>query len=195
MSPGEHTLLVNKTVGGDLMSFAVPFTVGDDGAAEVIAEVAWGRVHVTSLYEVGGVAQREVRAPDGSRLRLADGRLVELTGYAVGLVDEDGDGVFERTGCEASPTLCGESGVCADGQFCACTPSCPFCDELRCLRLRGSRLAALSLRAKAARGQPGDTEASVPPPHPIRPTVRSTFACRAVGRFRSNRSKSTARRN
>jgi hypothetical protein len=129
LAPGAHLLNVRKSIGGDLMSFAVPFTVGDDGAAEVIAEVAWGRVRATSLYLSGGAEQREVRAPDGSRLRTSDGRLVELASYAAAIVDEDGDGEFEQEGCGAVPSLCDEAAGCPVGTSCSCTASCPFCDD------------------------------------------------------------------
>jgi len=129
LAPGTHVLSVQKSVGGDLMRFVVPFTVGDDGAAEVIAEVAWGRVRSTSVYLSGGAEQREIRAPDGSRLRTSGGQLVELASYVAAIVDTDGDGEFELEGCGDAPSLCDEAAGCPIGESCSCTSSCPFCDD------------------------------------------------------------------
>lgn len=129
LPPGECELHVTKTVAGNLMTFTLPFTVGDDGAAEVIAEVSWGQVRVTSLYGSGGSDYRRVWTNGGGRLLIRDGDIVELGDYARLLVDADGDGLFDSPGCDEAVWQCTDFGECGDDRRCACTASCPFCDD------------------------------------------------------------------
>lgn len=82
---GDCTLLVTKTVAGNLMSFEVPFTVGDDGA-DVEAEVSGpgsgyvgvqrGRSRVPQGFDRRPlVLRRQRRSTDRNRrLRAAAGR-------------------------------------------------------------------------------------------------------------------------
>ncbi len=125
---GECTLLVTKTVAGNLMSFAVPFTVGDDGA-EVEAEVSWGRVRVTSVYSSAGHSVRKISTDQRSFVVYRDGMLVEIADYSRRLVDSDGDGFLEAPGCGDAVWQCSEFGSCGDDRVCSCTASCPFCDD------------------------------------------------------------------
>ena len=129
LPPGECTLFVTKTVSGNLMSFDVPFTVGDDGAAEVTAEVSWGRVRVTSLYTAGGNDLRKITTNEGLYVLIRNGRIVEIADYARRLVDDDGDGLFETVGCDDSFWQCSDFEDCGQGRRCMCTSSCPFCDD------------------------------------------------------------------
>ncbi len=126
---GDCTLQVDKTVGGNLMSFSVPFSVGDDGTADVVAEVSWGRVRVTSTYTAGGADVRKVSTNHGSLLLYRDGRLSELADYTRHLIDDDGDGFFESPSCDGGIWQCEDFGACGDGRRCACTASCPFCED------------------------------------------------------------------
>lgn len=129
LPPGECTLFVNKTVSGNLMSFAARFIVGDDGAAEIIAEVSWGRVRVTSLYAAGGRAMRRIESDFSGHVVIRDGRIVELADYNRRLVDDDGGGLFDVVGCDDSLWQCPDFGTCGEGRRCMCTASCPFCDD------------------------------------------------------------------
>ena len=78
LPPGHYTLQVTKTLGGDLLPVQVPFTVGDDGTAGVVAEVSWGLVRATSTYTQDGAQVIEVHAPNGSVLVLQNGRVREI---------------------------------------------------------------------------------------------------------------------
>jgi hypothetical protein len=129
LPPGECRLEVTKTVGGNLMTFLLSFTVGDDGASEVVAEVSWGLVRVTSLYSSGGSDYRRVWTNSGARLLVRDGSIAEIGDYARLLVDGDGDGLFDSPGCDEAVWQCAGFGECGDGRRCACTASCPFCDD------------------------------------------------------------------
>jgi len=129
--PGDCTLLVTKTVSGNLMSFVVPVSVGDDGAAEVIAEVSWGRVRATSLYTIGGSAYRRTTVGGGSLALIRDGQLIELADSSRRLVDEDGDGLFTAPNCGGEVWQCDEFGACGDDRRCGCAASCPFCEDCR----------------------------------------------------------------
>ncbi len=128
VAAGECSMLVTKTVAGNLMSFVVPFTVGDDGA-DVEAEVSWGRVRVLSLYKEGGRELRKISNDSGSHALISDGELIELADYSRRLADPDGDGVFEVPGCDGSVWQCSDFGECGDDRTCSCTASCPFCDD------------------------------------------------------------------
>ncbi|MFN8640872.1 MAG: hypothetical protein U0802_04130 [Candidatus Binatia bacterium] len=79
LAPGRHALRFTRTVDGNLMAFVVPIVVGDDGGAEVVAEVSWGLVRATSTYAQAGAAMRAVFAPNGAWLIARGDRLVELS--------------------------------------------------------------------------------------------------------------------
>ncbi len=127
--PGDCTLLVTKTVSGNLMSFSLPFTAGDDGSADVVAEVAWGRVRVSSTYTVGGEEIRRISDRYGAEVVVRGGRISEIADYSRRLIDADGDGSFVVEGCGAAVWQCADFGSCGDGRSCSCTASCPFCDD------------------------------------------------------------------
>jgi hypothetical protein len=129
---GRYTMLVTKTVAGNLMSLAFPIVVGDDGAL-VLAEVAWGLVRSTSTYDGGGVEVVETFAPNGTRALWRDGRLTELSDGFRTFTDADGDGRFANDGCSLFPnlSLCEPDRGCSPGSACTCVSSCPFCEDCR----------------------------------------------------------------
>ncbi|MBI4514466.1 MAG: Ig-like domain-containing protein [Deltaproteobacteria bacterium] len=95
LAPGRYTLQVSRTLDGNLASVSVPFTVGDGGAAEVVAEMSWGLVKSISTYTLDGAQMRDVVGPNGTRLVTRDGRVVELSDWSRTLIDSDGDGRFD----------------------------------------------------------------------------------------------------
>ncbi|MDX2169026.1 MAG: hypothetical protein SF182_18305 [Deltaproteobacteria bacterium] len=130
LTPGRHALRFTKTVDGNLMEFVVPIQVGDDGAAEVLAEVSWGLVRATSTYTVGGDAMRAVFAPNGVYLITRDGVPVELFDGWRTLIDGDGDGRFDPQGCGTQLYRCNDDGGCnSPEEICLCVPSCPDCQD------------------------------------------------------------------
>ncbi len=138
LPPGRHLMRVTKTIDGNLMELVVPITVGDDGAAQILAEVAWGLVRSTSVFTGDGAEMRETVAPNGSRLLMSDGQLTEFSDGSRTFVDPDGDGRFDIVGCEEAPALwrCPADRNCGPDRTCACTSSCPFCEDcgpLACL--------------------------------------------------------------
>ncbi len=129
LEPGYYFLDFTKTLDGNLVSATVPFSVGPDGDAEVIAEVAWGMVRAMSEYTDGGVEVREVWGPSGNRVRTRDGRIVEIGDSSHALADADGDGRFEDGPCVDRLWRCDSDRECGDLRVCQCTASCPFCDD------------------------------------------------------------------
>lgn len=132
LTPGAHVITVTKTVGGNLMTLSLPIIVGDDGSAEVVAEVMWGLVRTTSDYQQGGAAMRAVFSPNGSRLITREGRAVELGDYSGRtLIDSDGDGLFDpQSGACDDIYRCEPGGGCGEGdRICVCVPSCPDCQD------------------------------------------------------------------
>ena len=130
LTPGRHVLHFTKTVGGNLMDFVVPIIVGDDGAAEVLAEVSWGLVRATSTYVQSGAAMRAVFAPNGTYLISRAGAAVELFDGWRTLVDADGDGRFDPQGCGGQLYACRDDGSCNSPEdICLCVPSCPTCED------------------------------------------------------------------
>jgi hypothetical protein len=130
LAPGTYTMLVTKTVDGNLMSLGFPIVVGEDGAT-VLAEVAWGLVRSTSTYDDGGVEVVETFAPNGGHAVWRDGSLVELSdGYRT-LTDPDGDGLFENDLCQKFTPVyaCPAEGACFDGSACGCVAACPGCEN------------------------------------------------------------------
>ena len=130
LTPGRHTLHVTRTIEGNLMEFAVPIVVGDDGAAEVLVEVSWGLVRAASTYTADGAAGRAVFAPNGTYMILRAGQIVELFDGWRTLVDADRDGAFDPQGCGRESYACDASGACRGPEdLCICVPSCPACDD------------------------------------------------------------------
>lgn len=129
LRPGRHTLTLTKTLDGNLASFTIPFAVGDDGGAEVLAELSWGLVRSVSRYSSAGQEVREVFGANGSHLVVRDGRVVLLgDGYRI-LADLDGDGLLEGGACAGQISSCEAERECPDGQLCQCVSSCPFCED------------------------------------------------------------------
>jgi hypothetical protein len=126
---GRHILNVSKTLDGNLAAISVPFTVGPEGTATVIAEVAWGLVKSTSTFSQEGHQIQEIRGPYGTWVVTNDGRIVELGDPTRSVVDADGDGNFDAPACVDSVWECGGDRECGNDRFCACTASCPFCDD------------------------------------------------------------------
>lgn len=130
LTPGRHALRFTKTIDGNLMEFVVPIIVGDDGAAEVLAEVSWGLVRATSTYRQGGVAMRAVFAPNGTYLITRGAQVMELFDGWRTLSDGDGDGRFDPQGCGGEIYACADDRSCAHAEdFCACISSCPDCED------------------------------------------------------------------
>lgn len=131
LTPGRHVIKVTKTIDGNLMELSLPIIVGDDGSAEVVAEVAWGLARTTSTYTAGGAAMRAVFAPNGTYLIARGGDVVELGDYSRHLVDSDGDGHFDpQTGSCEEIYRCDDNLGCADPEhICLCIGSCPGCED------------------------------------------------------------------
>jgi hypothetical protein len=116
LPPGRYTLQVSKTVNGNLVPVTIPFTVGDDGGAAIVAEVGMGLVRASVTYVQAGVHVREVRGPYGNVLVTRDGQISKLGDAGRTLVDANGDGTFEVGSCDATDP-------------CVCVPSCPECTD------------------------------------------------------------------
>lgn len=130
LTPGRHALRFTKTVDGNLMEFVVPIVVGDDGSAEVVAEVSWGLVRATSTYTQDGAAMRAVFAPTGTSMVVRGDRIVELSDSWRTLVDADGDGRFDPRDCGGQLYACDDNGGCSGADdICVCIPSCPDCQD------------------------------------------------------------------
>ena len=111
LAPGRHVLDVTRTLGGDLVTASLPFGVGDDGGATVVAELAWGSTRVRSTYLRDGRDTEEIVGPSGARVVVEDGRVVELGDGVRVLRDTDRDGRFDT--CE----IVVEVGTCVVAQI------------------------------------------------------------------------------
>jgi hypothetical protein len=130
LPPGQYTLQVAKTLKGNLVPVTVPFTVGDDGRATIVAEVGMGLVRTLVTYTQAGVQVREARGPYGNVLVTRDGRISQLGDGSRTLVDADGDGSFDVGPCTVGALqTCGSNGQCPERLACQCLPSCPACDD------------------------------------------------------------------
>jgi hypothetical protein len=136
LSPGSHTLQLSKTLEGNLASASVPFTVGDDGGADLVVEMGWGQVKLSVTYTHDGAQVRVVQAPNGSWLTTRDGRITSFGDGPRSFVDPDGSGTFALTPCVYNgvdlppPYPCNADGSCSQaGDRCVCVPSCPACDD------------------------------------------------------------------
>jgi hypothetical protein len=136
LPPGQYSLQVSKTLNGNLVPLTIPFTVGDDGRAQIVAEVGVGLVRTTVTYTQAGVQVREIHGPYGNVLVTRDGRISELGDAGRTLVDTNGDGQFDSGACSISngqaPIVfqaCGSTNPCPEQQTCQCTTGCPVCDD------------------------------------------------------------------
>lgn len=129
LSPGRHALRFTKTVDGNLLEFVAPIIVGDDGTAEVIAEVSWGMVRTISRYTEDGAAMQAIFAPTGAYLITRAGTPVELFDGWRTLVDTDGDGAFDPQSCGTGIYACDDRGCASPEDVCVCVPSCPDCQD------------------------------------------------------------------
>jgi hypothetical protein len=129
LSPGRHLLELRVALGGNLASVVTPFAVGDDGSAQVVVELTWGLARTTSVYVTGGVSLKRVDGPYGGWVILGDGQIRELGDGGRRLVDSDGDGHFETSSCTLQAWSCDEQRSCGDARVCACTASCPDCED------------------------------------------------------------------
>ena len=127
LSPGKYTFQLTKTLDGNLASMSFPFTVGDDGKADVVAEVAWGLARSVSTYTRAGVQLQETDGPYGSWLITQDGHVRELGDPSRSFVDANGDGQLEPTPCFENVTTCKTDPECGMDRFCRCAEGCPTC--------------------------------------------------------------------
>jgi len=129
LPPGRYSFQVTKTLDGNLATLSFPFSVGDDGSADVVAEVSWGLVRSISTYTHAGLRVQETRSPYGTSMQIADGRVIQIADPSRTLVDADGDGSFDTLGCDDRVWECGADRNCGNDHVCSCTASCPFCDN------------------------------------------------------------------
>ena len=127
---GRYTLIVTRTLDGNLAEMKVPIAVGPSGGASVIAEVAWGQVRSSSTYEDGASTVVDVRGPWGTWLVTRDGQVRELGDPARTLTDADGDGRFDVTPCLSGAWSCDQDFGCkGDDRVCQCIAACPYCES------------------------------------------------------------------
>jgi hypothetical protein len=129
LEPGQYFLELTRTLDGNLVSVRVPFAVGPDGSAQVTAEVSWGLVRAMSVYSEEGVVVRELFGPNGSRLVIAEGKIVEIGIPGRVWVDTDGDGRFDGGSCVDQVWDCDADRDCGADRICQCTASCPTCED------------------------------------------------------------------
>jgi hypothetical protein len=127
LSPGKYTFQLTKTLDGNLANLSFPFTVGDDGTADVIAEVAWGLARSVSTYTRAGVQLQETDGPYGTWLVTQDGHVRELGDPSRSFVDSNGDGQLEPTPCSENVTACKTDAECGTDRVCRCAEGCPTC--------------------------------------------------------------------
>ena len=111
LSPGRHVLDVTRTLAGDLVAASLPFAVGDDGGASVVAELMWGSARVRSTFVRDGKDAEQIVGPSGALVVVEDGRIVELGDGVRVLRDTDRDGRFDT--CE----VVAEVGTCVVAQI------------------------------------------------------------------------------
>lgn len=115
LAAGRHTLVLSKTVGGNLVEAVLPIVVGEDGRAMVRVEMGWGLVRTTSTFTEGGERMLAVFAPNHGYSIARSGRVVELGDGVRSVADPDGDGTFDVASCGAA---CEGTDVCVMD----CTP-------------------------------------------------------------------------
>ena len=129
LRPGRYVLQVTKALDGNLAPISAPFAVGSDGSAQVVVEVAWGLVRSVSINTDDSTAVMEVFGSSGTRLVTRAGRITELADPGRTLTDTDGDGHFESNACARQAWECGPERTCDAARVCACTASCPDCED------------------------------------------------------------------
>jgi hypothetical protein len=128
LPPGRYTLIITKSLNGNLANVSVPIVVGSDGSAEIVIEIDRGFVRATSTYLQDGALLREVNGPTDARTLTREGQLAEFGNAGRTFTDIDGDGMFDPIDCEPKVTSCDDTRECTHGQ-CRCSASCPFCDD------------------------------------------------------------------
>lgn len=157
LPPGTYQLQLSKTINGNLIEGDIPFVVGDQGAATLIVQVAWGRIRSTATYTRDGHTFEEIRDPSGPWVIRKDGRVVEFSDGTRRWIDEDGDGSFEVTNCPTTLWACNFDEGCEDGSPCQCTSSCPACEDCGPGVCAGGSLPyAYRCSADATCSNPGD---------------------------------------
>lgn len=111
LAPGRHVLDVTRTLAGDLVAASLPFGVGDDGGATVVAELMWGSARVRSSFVRDGKDDEQIVGPSGALVVVEDGRIIELGDGVRVLRDTDRDGRFDT--CE----VVAEVGTCVVAQI------------------------------------------------------------------------------
>ncbi|MBI1817633.1 MAG: Ig-like domain-containing protein [Deltaproteobacteria bacterium] len=129
LAAGHYALSINKVLAGNLAAFLVPFAVGDDGTADVVAEIGLGQVKSISTFTRGGVRLTETIAPNGAHVVTGNGRIVEIGDGSRTLTDPDGDGHFAVDGCTVPLSVCEQGETCPNGTVCQCLASCPSCED------------------------------------------------------------------
>lgn len=129
LAPGHYNFQVTKTLDGNLATLNFPFSVGDDGTADVVAEVSWGLVRSVSTYTQAGAHVQEIHGPYGTVLITQDGRIREIGDTSRSFVDSDGNGRFDALPCVDHVWECGTDRNCGSDRVCSCTASCPSCDD------------------------------------------------------------------
>ncbi len=129
LAPGQYTLQLAKTLDGNLAAPTIPFAVGDQGTATVVAQVVWGAARTTSTYTDGGAQVRVIYGPYGARLVYRDGRLTEFGDPSRTFTDPDGNGQFDVQPCIDHVWECSADRSCGDDRSCVCTASSPFVDD------------------------------------------------------------------
>lgn len=130
LAPGHYNFQVTKTLDGNLAAVSFPFSVGDDGGADVVAEVSLGLVRSVSTFTRAGAQVQEVRGPYGNWLTTQDGHVREVGDPSRSFVDTDGDGQFVATPCFANVTSCRADSECGADRACRCTEGCPSCPNV-----------------------------------------------------------------
>ncbi len=129
LPPGPYTLIVTRTLDGNLASMKIPVVVGPSGDTTLVAEVAWGQVRSSSTYSDGTATVVDVRGPYGNWLVTRDGQVREFGDPARALTDTDGDGRFDVAPCLSGAWTCDADFACkGSDRVCQCVAACPFCD-------------------------------------------------------------------
>lgn len=163
IEPGSYNLAVTKTIEGNLVSVRVPFGVGDDGSADVVAEMSWGLVKSYSTYTKDGHPVREIFGPYGNHVILRAGLVEHLDDPNRALVDADGDGRFDSEGCDGAVLPCDPATGCVPDSICRCVASCPSCEDCGS-QVCGAKglVAPYRCEANGTCVQPGDRCVCVP---------------------------------
>lgn len=129
--PGTYRLQLEKVLNGNRVDVDVPVAVSGAGPLRFLLQVGWGEVRLEGENDTGRFVV--VRGGSGTVLsaRFSAGRLVALERGSEAWQDTDGDGVLEPVACATHLWECAQPGdsECGEGRVCACTTSCPDCDD------------------------------------------------------------------